>query len=210
MANRWGNNGNSNRFYFLGLQNHCRWWLQHSHKIKRWLFLGRIAVMNLDNVLKSRDITLLKKIHIVKAMVFPLVMYGCKSWTIKKAEHQRLDDFELWCWKTLESPLDCKEIWPVHPKGNQSWIFIGRTDAEAEALILWTPDMKSQLIGKDPDAGKDWGQEEKGTTEDEMVGWHHQLKGYEFEETPGDSGGQKSLVCWSPWGHRVRHNLRTE
>ena len=89
-------------------------------------------------------------------------MYGCASWTIKKAEHQRIDGFELWCWRRLESPLDCKEIQPVNPKGNQSWIFIGRTDAEAETPILWPPDAKSWLIGKDPDAGKDWGQEEKG------------------------------------------------
>ena len=116
------------------------------------------------------------KAHLAKAMVFPVVMYGCElddkeSWTPK-----------IWCFwtvvlqKTLESPLDCKEIKPVNPKGNQSWIFIGRTDAEAEALILWPPYVKSWLIGKDPDAGKDWRQE-KGTTEDEMVGWHHWLNG---------------------------------
>ena len=104
--------------------------------------------------------------------------------------------------KTLESPLDCKEIKPVNPKGNQSWIFIGRTaaEAEAEAPVLWPPDVKSQLIGKDPDPGKDWGQEEKGATEDEMVGWHHRRNGHEFEQTPGDSEGQGSLVCCSPWG----------
>ena len=114
--------------------------------------------------------------------------------------------------KTLESPLDCKEIKPVHPKGNQSWIFIGRTDAEAEAPVIWPPDAKSQLIiRKDPDAGKDWRQEEKGTTEDEMVGWHHWLNGREFEKTLGDSEGQGSLVCCSPWGsQRVRYNLATE
>ena len=103
--------------------------------------------------------------------------------------------------KTPESPLDSKEIQPVQPKGNQSWIFIGRTDAEAEAPILWPPDVKSPLIGKDPDAGKDGGQEEKGTTEDEMVGWHHQLSGHEFEQTQGDSEGQGDVVCSSPWGH---------
>ena len=107
--------------------------------------------------------------------------------------------------KTLESPLDCKETKPVNPKGNQSRIFIGRTDAEAEAPILWLPDEKSQLIGKDPDAGKDRRQE-KGMTEDEMLGWHHQLNGHEFEQALGDSEGQTSLVCCSPWGHRVRHN----
>ena len=98
-----------------------------------------------------------------------------------------------------ESPLDYKEIQPVHPKGNQSWIFIGRADAEAETSILWLPNVKNWLIWKDPDAGKYWRQEEKGTTEDEMVGWHHRLKGHEFEQTPGDSEGQGSLVCYSPW-----------
>ena len=111
-----------------------------------------------------------------------------------------------WCFwtvvleKTLKSPLDNKEIKPVNPKGNQPWLFIGRTDGEAEALILWPPDAKSRLIGKDPDSGKDWGQEEKGATEDEMVGWHHRLNGHEFKQTPGDSEGQGSLVCFSPWG----------
>ena len=104
--------------------------------------------------------------------------------------------------KTLESPLDCKEIKPVNPKGDQSWIFIERTDAEAEAPILWPPDAKSWLTGKDPDAGKDWGQKEQGTTEDEMVGWHHQLDGHEFEQAPGDGEGQESLACCSPRGHK--------
>ena len=102
--------------------------------------------------------------------------------------------------KTLESPLDRKEIKPVNPKGNQLWILIGRTDAEAEAPLFWQSYLKSQLIGKDRDAGKDWGQEEKGTTEDEMIKWHHQLKGHDSEQTPGDSEGQASLVCCSVWG----------
>ena len=105
---------------------------------------------NLDSIFKSRDSTLPTKVHQVKAMVFPVVMYGCKSWTIKKAECRRIGAFELWLLeKTLESPLDCKEIQSVHPKGNQSWIFIGRTDAEAEAPILWPPHVKNRLIGKD-------------------------------------------------------------
>ena len=151
MANRWENNGNSERLYFFGFQNHCRWWL--------CLLLGRKALTNLDSILKSRDITLPAKVHLVKAMVSPGVMYGCESWTINKAEHQRIDAFELWCWtKTLESPLECKEIQPVHPKGNQPWIYIGRTDAEAEMPIFWPPDAKNWLIWKDPDAGKDWRQ----------------------------------------------------
>ena len=103
--------------------------------------------------------------------------------------------------KTLESPLDYKEIQLVHPKGNQSWMFIGRTDAEAETPKLWPPDVKAWLIWKDPDAGKDWGQEEKGTTEDEMVGWNHWLNGHEFDQIPGDNEGQASLARFSPWGH---------
>ena len=112
-----------------------------------------------------------------------------------------------WCFwivvleKTLESPLDSKEIKPVHPKGNQPWIFIGRTDAEAETPILWPPDLRNWHVGKDPDAGKDWRQE-KGTTEDEMVGWHHRLNGHEFEQTPGVGDGQGSLACCSPWGRK--------
>ena len=120
-----------------------------------------------------------------------------ESWALKN-----------WCFwtvvleKTLESPLDCKEIQPVHPKGDQSWIFIGRTDAEAEAPILWPPDAKNWLIRKDPDAGKDWRQEEKGMTEDEMVGWHHRLNRHEFEQTLGDGEGQGSLECCTPWGHK--------
>ena len=112
-----------------------------------------------------------------------------------------------WCFwtlvlKTLESPLDCKEIQPIHPKGNQSWIFIGRTDAEAETPVIWPPDVKSWLIWKDPDAGRDWGQEEKSTTEDEMVGWHHRLNGHGFGWTPGVSDGQGGLACCCSWGRK--------
>ena len=125
-----------------------------SHEIKRHLLLGRKPMTNVDSILKSRDITLPTKVHLVKAVVFPVVMYGCKSWTIKKAECWRIDAFELW--------FDCKEIQPVHSKGNQSWIFIGRIDVEAESPVLRPPGVKSQLIGKDPDSGKDWRQEEKG------------------------------------------------
>ena len=171
-----------------------------SHEIKRRLLLGRKVMTNLDSILKSRGITLSTRIHLVKAMVFPVVMYVCESWTIKKAECWGINAFELWCWRRLESPLDIKEIQLVLPKGNQSWIFIGRTDAEAEAAILWPPDAKSQLIRKDLDTGKGWRQEEKRTTEDKMIGWHHQLNGHEFEQAPGDGDGQGSLVCCSPWG----------
>ena len=158
---------------------------------------------NLDSILKSRDITLLTKIHLVKAMVFPLVMNGCESWNIKKRWV-----LKNWCFwtvmleKTLKSPLDCKEIQPVHPKGNQFWIFIGRTDAEAETPIFWPPDVKNRLTGKDPDPGKEWRQEETGTTEDEMAGWHHWLDGRESEWAPGVCDGQGGLVCCDSWGRK--------
>ena len=147
-----------------------------SHEIKRRLLLGRKVMTNLDSILKSRDITLSTKIRLVKAMVFPVVMYGCKSWTVKKAGRRKTDAF----WTVvLEKTLE--EIQPVHPKGDQSWVFIGRTDAEAEIPVLWPPHAKSWLIEKDPDAGRDWGQEEKGRTENEMAEWHHRLDGHEFE-----------------------------
>ena len=135
-------------------------------------------------------------------LVFPVVMYGCEldhkeGWTPKN-----------WCFwtvvleKTLESPLDCKEIKPVHPKGNQLWIFTGRMDTEAEAPIFWPPEVKGQFIRRDSDAGKDWRQEEKGMTEDEMVGWYHRLNGHELQQDPGACDGQGSVVCCSPWGYK--------
>ena len=130
-----------------------------SHEIKRCLLLGRKAMTNLDSVLNSRDITFPTMIQIVKLWFF---QQSCMDVTIKKAEPRRIDAFELWCWRRLESPLDCKEIKTVNLKGNQLWIFIGRSNAEAEAPIFWLPDTKSWLFGKDPDAGKDWGREEKG------------------------------------------------
>ena len=129
---------------------------------------------NLNSILKSRDISLPTKVHLFKAMAFPVVMYGCESWTIKKAERRRIDVLNCGVGEDSWESLVQKEIQTVHPKGNQSWIFIGRTDAEAEPQNLWPPDTKNWLIWKDPDAGKDWRQE-KGTTEDEMVGWHHVL-----------------------------------
>ena len=157
---------------------------------------------NLDSILTSRDITLPTKVSLVKAMVFPIVMYGCESWTVKKAEHWRIDAFELWCWRRLDSPLDCKEIQPVHSEGDQPWVFFGRKDAKAESPVLWPPHAKSWLIGKDSDAGRDWGQEEKGRTEDEMAGWHHQLDGREFQWTLEVGDGQGGLVCCDSWGHK--------
>ena len=133
-----------------------------SHKIKRHLLLERKAMTNLDSILKSRGITLLTKVYLVKAMVFPVVKYGCESWTIKKAERWRIDAFELWCWRRLlRVPWTARDQ-PVYPKGNQSWIFIGRTNAEAETPILWPPEGKNWLIWKDPDAGKDWGRRRRG------------------------------------------------
>ena len=133
---------------------------------------------NLDSIFKSRDITLPTKVRLVKAMVFPAVMYGCESWTVRKAEHRRIT---VALEKTLEGLLDCKEIQPVHSEGDEPWDFFGGNDAEAETPVLWPPHAKSCLIGKDSDAGRDWGQEEKGTTEDEMAGWHHGLDGRECE-----------------------------
>ena len=156
--------------------SHC------SQDIKRCLLLGRRAMTNLDSILKTRDIILPTNVNLVKDMVCPVVMSGCESWDYKESWAPK-----NWCFctvvleKTLESPLDCKEVQPVNPKGNQSWIFFRRTDAVAEIPILWPPDAKNQLIGKEPNAGKDWRREEKGTTEDEMVRWHHHCDGHEFE-----------------------------
>ena len=159
------------------------------HAIKRHFHLERKAMPNLGSILKSRDSTLPTKVHVLKAMIFPVVMYRCESWIIKKAERRRTDAFKLWCWKRL-----LRVPWTAR-RSNQSllksWISIGRTDAEAP--ILWPPDAKSQFTGKDPEAGKDWKQE-KGTTEDEMAGWHHRLNGHEFEQALGDGEGQGSLA----------------
>ena len=173
-----------------------------SHEIKRRLLLGRKVMTNLDSIFKSRDITLPTKVRLVKVLDFPVVMYGCESWTVKKAECWRIDAFELWCWRRLESPLDCKEIQPFYPKGDQSWLFIGRSNAEAETPILWPPDTKSWLTGKDSDAGKAWGQEDNEVTENEMAGWHHWLNGRESEWTLGVADGQGGLVCCDSWGHK--------
>ena len=151
-----------------------------SHEIERRLLLGRKVMTNLDSIFKSRDSTLLTKVCLVKAVVFPVIHVW--MWELDCEEGWALKNWCFWTVvleKTLESLLDCKQIQPVHPKGDQSWVFT-RTDVEAETSILGSPDSKSWLIWKDPDAGKDWRQEEKGTTEDEMVGWHHQLNGHEF------------------------------
>ena len=172
-----------------------------SHEIKRHLLLGRKVMTNLDSILKSRDITLSTKVHLVKAMVFPVVMFGCESWTMEKTKHWRIDAFELWCWRRL-----LRVPWTAR-RSNQSILkeispeySLEGTDAEADTPILWPPDAKSCLVWKDPDAEKDWGQEKKWTTEDEMAGWHHWLDGHGFGWTPGLGDGQGALVCCDSWG----------
>ena len=176
MANGWETRETVTDFIFLGSKitadNNC------SHEIKRFLLLGRKVMTNIDSILKSRDITLPTKVRLVKAMVFPVVMYGCESWTIKKAECWRIDAFELWCWRRL-----LRVPWTAR-RFNQSILKEISPEYALEGMMLklklWPPDAKNWLIGKDPDAGKDR-LEERGTTEDQMVGWHHWLKGYEFE-----------------------------
>ena len=180
MANRWGNSGTVADFvlggYKITAHDDCR------HEIKRGLLLGRKVMTNLDIILKSRDITLPTKVCLVKAMAFPVVMYGCESWTVKKDERWRIDAFELWCWRRL-----LRVPWTAR-RPNQSILKEISPGCSLEGLMLklelqyfghrmW----RNWLIGKDPDAGRDWRQEEKGTTEDEMVGWHHRLNGHEFE-----------------------------
>ena len=179
MGNRWGNSGNSVRLYFLGFKitadGGC------SHEIKRRLLLGRKVMTNLDSMLKSRDITLPTNVHLVKTMVFLVVIYGCESWTVKKAECWRIDAFELWCWRRL-----LRVPWTAR-RSNQSILKEISPGCSLEGLMLklklqyfdhlmW----RANLLEKNPDAGKDWGQEEKGMTENEKVGWYQQLNGHEF------------------------------
>ena len=167
-----------------------------NHEIKRCLLLGRKGMINLDNILKSRDITLSTEVPSSQGCSFSS---NCVwIWELNYKESWALKNWCFWTVvleKILESPLDCKDIQPVHPKGDRSWVFIGRTDVETPNT--WPPGGKSWLIGKDPDAGKDWEQEEKGTTEDEMVGWHHQVNGHEFGWTLGVGDGQGGLACCS-------------
>ena len=164
------------------------------------LAFWRKVLTNLDSTLKCNDIILPTEVRLVKAMVYPVVMWELddeESWAPKN-----------WCFwtvvleKTLESPLDCKEIQPIHPKGSQPWIFTGRTDAEGETPVFWSSDVSSWLIGKVPDVGKAWRQERKEATEDEMVGWHHRLNGHESEQTPGVGDGQGGLACCNLWGRK--------
>ena len=201
MANRWETVETVADFIFLGSKitadGDC------SHEIKRRLLLGKKVMTNLYSILKSRDITLPTKVCLVKAMVFPVVMYGCESWTVKKAEHWRIDAFELWCWRRLlRVPWTAKRsnqsiLKEISPGGSLEGMML-----KLKTPVLWPPHAKSWLIGKDSDAGRDWGQEEKGMTEDEMAGWHHQLDGREFEWTSGVGDGQGGLVCCNSWGRK--------
>ena len=175
-----------------------------NHKIKRHLLLERKVMSNLNSILKSRDITC--QLRSIRSKLW-FFQYHIWMWQLNHIEGWVPKNWCFWTVvleKTLESPLDCKEIQPVDPKGNQSWMFIGRTDAEAEAPILGhlMRRTKNWLIGKYPDAGKDWVQKEKGTTEDGIFGWHHWFNGYQFAQTPGDSEGQGSLACCSPRGRK--------
>ena len=194
MANRWGNSGNSGRVYFSGLQNHCRWWQQLWNE--KMLAPWEKSYDQPRQLLKGRDITSPTKVCLVKAMVFPVVMYGCESWTIKKAECWRTDAFELWCWRRL-----LRVPWMAR-RCNQSILKEISPGCSLEGLML---KLKLEYFGdlwKDPDAGKDWGQEEKGMTEDEMVEWHHRLNGHGFGQTPGAGDGQGGLACCSSWGRK--------
>ena len=186
-------------FLFLGSKNTADG--DCSHEIKRYFFLGRSYDQPRQHIIKQS--------HYFANKGLSGQSHGFSSshvwmWELDDKESWRPKDWCFWTVvleKTLESPLNCKEVQPVHPTGNQSWIFTGRTDAEAGAPILWPPDMKNWLIGKDADAEKDWGQKEKGMREDEMVGWHHWLDGHEFEQAPG-VGDEQGRLCCSPWGHK--------
>ena len=172
------------------------------HFLNDLLLLGRKVMTNVDRIFKSRDITLPTKARLVKAMVFPVVMYGCESWTVKKAECWRTDAFELWCWRRL-----LRVSWTAR-RSNQSILREISPECSLEGLmlkaetpVLWPLDVKNWLIWKDPDVGKDGRRKEKGKTEDEMAGWHHWLNGHESEWTLGVGDGQGGLVCCNSWGH---------
>ena len=195
--------------YFLFLGSKITADGECSHELRRWLLLGRKAMKNVDSVLKSRDMTLPTKVPRVKAMVFPVVMYGCESGTIKEGRTPK-----NWCLqtvvmeKTSESPSDSKRIKLISLKCKQPWIFIGRTDAEAEAPVFRSSDVNSWLIGKLPDAGTDWGQKVKTVLQDDMARWHHWCNWHELGWTFGDGEGQGSLEWCSPWDHKKLDTTR--
>ena len=215
MANRGVNKGNSDRLQILELKNHCRCWLQPWN----WKMLApckKSYDKPRQHIKKQKQQNSVKQLSFIKKKkqrhYFANKGLSSQSYSFSRShiwvwelDYKESWVLKNWCFwtvvleKTLESPLDCKDIKAVNPKGNQSWIFIGRTDAEAETPIIWPPDAKNRLTGKDPDAGKDWRQKEKGKTEDEMVGWHHRL-GQEFEQALRVGDGQGSLACCSPWG----------
>ena len=170
-----------------------------SHETKRCLLLGRKVMTNLDSILKSRDITLPTKVHLVKVMVFPVVMYGCRVGLWRRLSTEELMLLNCGVGEDSWEFLGLQEIQPVHSKGDQPWDFFGRNDTEAEAPVLWPPHVKSWLIGKDC-CWEGLGAGGVGMTEDEMAGWHHRLNGHEFEQAPGDGEG---LVCCSPWGGKM-------
>ena len=174
-----------------------------SHEIKRHLPLGSKGMTNLDSLLKIRDITLLTKVYIIKAMFFPVIMHGCERWTINKGEHPRTDAFKLWCWRRLS--LDSKEIKPINPKENQSWIFMEELMLNLKLQyfghLMWRADSleKTRMLGKIEGRRRVW--------QDEMAGWHHRLNGQEFEQAPGDGEGEGNLACCSPWGCKEQTQL---
>ena len=174
-----------------------------SHVMKRHVLLRRKAMTNLYSILKSWN-SFLTKVYLVKAIVSPVVMYGYEIWILEKAESRRTMPLNYGVEEDSWESRGLQEIKPFNPEGNQSWTFIGSTDAEVETATLWSPDVKKWPIGKDPNAGKDWRREGTGMTEGEIVGWHHQLNEHEFEQAPGVGDGQGSLVCCSPWGHKEK------
>ena len=201
MVNRWEKMETVTDFIFLGskITADGDW----SHEIKRSLLLGRKAMTNLDSILKKQRYHFAQNGSSSQSYGFS----GRHVW-MWEVDYKESWVLKNWCFwtvvleKTLERPLDCKEIQPVNPKGNQPWIFIGRTDVEAEAPVLWPPDERNRLIQKDCDAGKDWRWEEKGKAKVEMVGRHHQRDAHKFEQAPGVGDAQGSLACYSPWGHK--------
>ena len=204
MANRWGNSINSDRLYILGAPKSLQMVIQPWNK--KMLTPWKKSYDQPGQHIKKQRHYFANKgpssqgYDFSSSHVWMWELHYKESWALKN-----------WCFwtvvleKTLESPLDYKEIQPVHPKGNQSWIFTGSTDVKAETPVLWQPDGKNGVIWKAPDAGKDWRWEEKGMTEDEMIGWHHRLDGHKFEQAPEVGNGQGSLVCYSPWGSKESH-----
>ena len=200
MANRWGESGSNGRFYIIGLQNHCM--VTAAMKFKDACSLEE-SYDKPRQCIKSRDFTLLTKVCLVKTMVFPVVMYGCDSWTIKKAEHQRIDAFELWCWRRLlRVPWTTRRskqsiLKEINPEYSLEWLML-KLKLQYFGHLMWRPNLleKTLMLWKIEGRRRRWG------AEYEMVGWHQQHNWHEFEQTPGGNEGQKSLVCCGSWGHK--------